>query len=94
MASVAGLLEFSINVTLPIRYRLMQKAFPNQSTFVAHGRILGKIAALDFVSARAATETHILEDLEEVKLAVAEGLSPAPEEKGLFDRRAGRTHRP
>ena len=59
--------EYATEVTLPIRYRLMQQAFPNRATFEAHSRIIDRISLGDFAGAKELTEIHILEDLETVR---------------------------
>jgi DNA-binding GntR family transcriptional regulator len=80
-----GVLKYVFDATLPIRYRLMQEAFPNKSTFDSHEAITDSIEKRRWPVAKVLVETHTLEDLEMVRRAHLEQAEPeqaGPEQAG------------
>lgn len=53
-------------ITLPARYALIMRAFPNQDALKAHDEIIEGIRNKDIEQVKSMIEYHILDDLEEV----------------------------
>jgi DNA-binding GntR family transcriptional regulator len=73
-----GVLTYVFEATLPIRYRLMQEAFPNRATFNTHEAITDSIEQRQWSVAKELVETHTLEDLKMVRHAHLEQTRPEP----------------
>ena len=73
-----GVLKYVFQATLPIRYRLMQEAFPNKATFNTHQAITDSIEQRQWSVAKGLVEAHTLEDLEMVRRAQLEQAELAP----------------
>ena len=70
---ISQVLFYVNEISLPIRYRLMHEGFLSRRSLDYHERITACLEAGDVASARAVTEAHILENLEQAVASHASG---------------------
>ena len=61
---IAQVLYYVNEISLPIRYKLLQESFPTRRSLDYHKEILRKLEAGNIQAAKGLTEEHILENLE------------------------------
>ena len=75
---IAQVLFFVNEISLPVRYRLLQKSFPTRRSLDYHEAIVGQLEAGNIQEAKRLTEEHILENLERAVSIIEDHGQSAP----------------